>query len=680
MKLYEESLFIASENGLFELKGGNLIQKYPQVGRMPVKDFSFDMHGNAWVINGRRKLHRASLAFQSYEISLPQIQAVTEVAGELWVGNKEGLFKIKNQNLSKIIDQNITCLFYKHGYVWVGTFSNGFFILNKEGEIVKNITQWQGYPNQSVLSMLITQNDLYVSSLTGVVKTPFIIDGNGLDLKQSTSLNQLIGEGYYYQILEDNDRLLFATDGNGILILDDQNLTKIDTFRDGSKIGSVYSMTYDHNELLWFSAANQGLGFLEDNTAYKKNQEKNNGDHYSSLSTLNNGSLIMIRSGSIDILDPETKQILYFEKEVGISDEPPFLNAIDISESRAIFSHNNLVYQYRSPSKLKTNPGLLINSVLANLNPIKENSTLKQEENNIQFNYTASWLSNPGKLSYQYKLEGFDDTWRSTKDRSVSYPKLNPGNYLFKISASVDQDFEGEQIKTFSFKISRHFYNTWWFWVIISIGMAFLLTKWRDAKKRQLLAQVEIEKKHVETQLSNLKSQLNPHFLFNSFNTLMGLIEEDQDRSLSFVEKLTDFYRAVLEQGKNQLINIKEEMTLVNLYVDILNERFEQSLEIHLPSLEENTLIPPLTLQLLIENAVKHNQIGGNNKLRIDIYKEGDYLMVRNNLSPKKFLAKSTGSGLSNIKKRYLLLNSKPIQIQKTKDFFTVKLPLIQSD
>ena len=678
IKYHGKSLFIASENGLFELNNGDLIQKYPTSGREAVKDFSFDLNGNVWIINGKRKLLRASLLFQKFKTKIPQIQAVQDVDGELWVGNKEGLFRLKDDQLINILDQNITCMSYKHGFVWVGTFSNGLFVLNPKGEIIKNIKKWEGYDNQSVLSLLVIDDALYLSSLTGVIKTSFNINENWLTLGDFKNLNELIGEGYYYQILKHEDQLFFATDGKGILILEKGKLRQIKKFQDGSKIGSVYTMAFDKNGRLWFSSTVNGLGFLEGGKAYVRKQQKNNFDQYSSFNTLENGSLIMIRSGSIDILDPIRNQIIYYENEVGISDEPPFLNSIDISQTKTVFSHNDFVYQYTSPATLKIDPEILINSVLVNLDTLSENSVLSQDQNNIQFNYTGSWLSDPNKLTYRYKLVGFDNDWRETKDRSISYPKLAPGKYNFQLKASINSVFEHEQPEYFRFRITRHFYNTWWFWTIATILLGLLVVKWRDAKRKTFIQQVEIEKKHVETQLSNLKNQLNPHFLFNSFNTLMGLIEEDQERSLSFVEKLTDFYRLVLEQGKNQLIPLEEEMILVRLFSEILNERFDQGLTINLPLIKEHILIPPLTLQLLIENAVKHNQVGGEQKLIVDIFKDGDYLVVRNNLIPKNFQVKSTGSGLNNIKKRYLLLNSKTIQIQKTNDFFEVKLPVIQ--
>ncbi|MBK8633030.1 MAG: histidine kinase [Saprospiraceae bacterium] len=181
--------------------------------------------------------------------------------------------------------------------------------------------------------------------------------------------------------------------------------------------------------------------------------------------------------------------------------------------------------------------------------------------------------------------------------------------------------------------------------------------------------------------MENLKSQLNPHFLFNSFNTLDGLIEEDnKDRSLSFVENLTAFYRLVLEHGKSKLVSFDDELKLVSLYVNLLNERFEDSIVLEVQDTCADCKIPPLVLQILAENAVKHNEFNGQNILTIKIYRSENWICVSNNRRPKQYPVASSKSGLENIMQRYRLISNQEIVIEPSDLEFIVKLPIIYKE
>ena len=286
-------------------------------------------------------------------------------------------------------------------------------------------------------------------------------------------------------------------------------------------------------------------------------------------------------------------------------------------------------------------------------------------------------MSDPTKLTYAYYLEGFDPDWRYTKDRIVSYPHLPPGQYTFKVKSAENNVFSDEPEATYSFTIERAFYNTYWFYTFV-LGLISLIIYFfikRDQRERALRA--ELSQKKVETQLINLKSQLNPHFLFNSFNTLIGLVEEDTDRGIKYVEYLTDFYRSILEIGKEELIPLDKELQLVQLYSFLLQERFGDGLRISFDIPPEESLIPPLTLQMLIENAVKHNVVSEKNPLIIKVFTSKNHIIVSNNLNPKISKEPSTSIGLQNIRRRYLLLGNKAIEVSQQGDAFQVKLPLL---
>jgi len=198
----------------------------------------------------------------------------------------------------------------------------------------------------------------------------------------------------------------------------------------------------------------------------------------------------------------------------------------------------------------------------------------------------------------------------------------------------------------------------------------------------------EISKKKVEehkvisktetAKFESLKNQLDPHFLFNSLNVLTSLIEENQQQAVKFTTKLSKIYRYVLQQKSQDLIEVNQELAFSKTYMDLLKIRFEDSIDFNITEDLDSTLkIVPLSLQLLLENAVKHNQISNTNKLKLSIYKENNYLVVENNLSPKNNLEKSTKVGLNNIKERYALVTTSQVIIENNNKTFKVKLPLL---
>jgi len=209
---------------------------------------------------------------------------------------------------------------------------------------------------------------------------------------------------------------------------------------------------------------------------------------------------------------------------------------------------------------------------------------------------------------------------------------------------------------------------------IVDFGTV-ILREWRGS-----LAQAEKYKKEsAEFEFEMLQAQINPHFLFNSLNTLSSLIYEDADRSAEFIRKLSDVYRHVLESRHKELISIREELSFIRSYIFLLELRFDKKLSIEL-LIDENVLenkIAPLSLQLLIENAVKHNVVSDRKPLHIKINNDSKYLVVENPLQPKAQKEKSNGMGLRNITSRYRALCGEDVIISDKNNIFTVKVPII---
>ncbi len=189
-----------------------------------------------------------------------------------------------------------------------------------------------------------------------------------------------------------------------------------------------------------------------------------------------------------------------------------------------------------------------------------------------------------------------------------------------------------------------------------------------------------LKRENLKAQLDALRTQVNPHFLFNNLNTLVSLIPEDPDQAVDFVQQLSKLYRHILEVKDEKSILLQDEMEVLKAYAFLLQTRFGNNLQVMIEVPEEKLRkkIVPLSLQLLMENAIKHNIVSSDKPLQIHIFTENGSLVVSNNLQMKKQVTESTGIGLDNIRNRYKLLGDKTVAVTETETNFTVSIPLIE--
>ncbi len=205
---------------------------------------------------------------------------------------------------------------------------------------------------------------------------------------------------------------------------------------------------------------------------------------------------------------------------------------------------------------------------------------------------------------------------------------------------------------------------------------SFFFYNWQETFKQNEL----LKNQQIRTQFEVLQNQMSPHFLFNSLNTLTTLIAENQEVAIDFTQNLSEVYRYILQQKERELVTVREEIEFAKAYFFLLKMRYPDNLEAHFSVNEEhmNKHIAPLTLQMLIENAIKHNVVSKMHPLQIDIYVDkGNSIVVKNNLQPKTSLERSTKTGLQNIQKRYEFLGQRKIDIIATAKNFMVAIPLL---
>ena len=243
---------------------------------------------------------------------------------------------------------------------------------------------------------------------------------------------------------------------------------------------------------------------------------------------------------------------------------------------------------------------------------------------------------------------------------------------LFLLSKFTHPDINWNQenlllLLTFGFRINL-FLNS-------VNGIWFYMSRLRQTE----IEAAQLKKENLEAQFEALRSQINPHFLFNCLNALSTLVYRDAEVSAKFIAQLSNVYRYLLYNQEKKLVTLQDEMAFLESYLFLLKIRFGENIEIRkeIDEKYEYFHVPPAALQMLIENAIKHNIVSSRNPLRIDILCLNGFVEVTNNLQEKTVKEESTHIGLENIRKRYEFLTEKKITISKTETDFRVSIPLI---
>ena len=223
-------------------------------------------------------------------------------------------------------------------------------------------------------------------------------------------------------------------------------------------------------------------------------------------------------------------------------------------------------------------------------------------------------------------------------------------------------------------------------WITVNISLLVsailhaksFMEEWKKSAKKEVVEQKLIAKS-ANAQFETLKNQLDPHFLFNSLNVLSSLIDENPNHAQRFTSSMSKIYRYVLEQKDKELVTVEEELDFAKTYCDLLKTRFEDSVnfEFEVNEQDRKGFVVPLSLQLLLENCIKHNFATSAKPLNIRIFSENGFLCVENNLQQREVTKDREGIGLSNIVQRYALITDRNVFIEKSEQNFKVKIPLL---
>jgi ligand-binding sensor domain-containing protein len=713
MVLLENEFWIGSENygvldyefsgqGRFRLFGPESLYGCKSIDVMLVDNAS-----NVWIASGNKLLftpgERIEFIDDACGSKMGNIRAIlADHTGMVWAGTSNGVIRFYSDSSGNpICDRpleatpyrhlNVVSLFEdKYHRVWLGTFDNGVLIYDPSGNKIERLSEAQGLINSNVLSISGSGETIWLGTLGGITGCYYPPGKDGIPgPKFFTPPGKGSGTKFIYKVFEDSKlRLLAGTDGEGLGIYDGQQYNNYGVLH-GMQSGVIYSITEDPDHHIWIAASEGGLYRFNGKTFRNYNRTNGLSDlSISSLLTDQNGNIIIVNKSGIDILDPVSGHVLTLGEELGVKAIDPELNCIagDSKGNTWIGTRNGIIKLKLGQRVEELVPELNLDRVFCFL---QEVDTLNDKEfghnrNHMSFEFSGIWYDDPEAVQFRYRLDGYSTDWVVTRDRFITFPNLPPGKYRFRIMSALNGNFIDAQELTYAFTISKPIWKKEWFLILLTFlfsGSLILFVRYRDNKTRSLAS---LNKERIQAQFEVLKNQVNPHFLFNSFNTLITIIEDDRDKAIDYVNKLSDFFRKILMHKEKDVIPLQEEIGLLNDYLFLQKQRYGNAftVEMRLPERMklEQFMIPPLSLQMLAENAFKHNTVTEGKPLRIEIFiNDSGNLVIRNNKIARITEEPSTGTGLENLSKRFRLLSGEVPVIHDNFDSFTVILPVIKT-
>ena len=484
----EENLWVATAKGLSELSQGRVSSLNSKNGLLSDKVLTFyvDKKENYWISTDKGLVKYSTL--------------------------QTGETIIKNYFLTDgRPEKQITCMYEdSQGFLWFGTYGNGLSRFNPTTEKEENISEKQGLANNNVSSISAGNNgDIWVSTLGGGI-SKIHFEGESRIIKSYSSADSLPGD-YVYRVLSDSkNNLWVGVDGYGLIEYHDGLFVNVSE-KNKLKGKTVFSIVEDRAGQIWFSASEEGIYRYNPSTkAYTNYSLLNNlRDNNPSALTSFENSLVAVHAKGVDVLDIYSGKITYFN--VSENDLEPNLNGSFSDRLGNIWiSTNSGLIKFRAGQIFSDtiSPLVHLNSIIVQYQPFPIDSTtlFSYKQNNFVFNYSAVWFRSNEKIKFRYKLEGVDNDFFETENKSVSYSSLPSGSYTFSIAASNSEGVWSRPL-LYSFSIASPIWQRWWFWlcfVLLVTGLIYFFIKYR---LRALQKEKEILEKKVDGRTAEIKKQ-----------------------------------------------------------------------------------------------------------------------------------------------------------------------------
>ena len=695
---FENEIFVLSKNtGLYtiqwpETKNVQHLDVPIPSNTANISGSTFDTEGNLIFANGSNELFLANLSLiyihDHDETSFADTRAIIcDKNGIIWFSNAKGIFEhdliLGIDRLAKLIYPKstkqadiISLCEGPDGAIWFGTFGDGLGRLDPLTGKVKFFKEKNGLVNNNVLSISARKNELWLATLGGISR----LDLATGKFENFDSSDEFASNYVYTTFIDNNNDVWFGTDGKGpVKYQDGQFYFLREHFPQVGK--SIVAIAQDTLNNMWFYSNDKKIQEFTGNEIISADIDLN-GDNAEVLAMASDrtGHMILLTTSGVASIGTNGSNLRYFSNEEKINSN--FLNVItrDRLGQMWIGTEDAMIRYKKYVSAKYKQPITRIQKVMVMLQPTDTlNHVFEPDENHFAFHIAGLWYSDPEEVQYEYKMEGFDLDWVRTKDQNIVFSKLPPGHYKFRVRSYIGNDREKSNEQVYEFTIKRPIQDRTWFVVLVIFAIIagiVLIVKLRLTALRKKEA---VQRELFQSQFETLRNQVNPHFLFNSFNTLITTIAKSKEEGIDYVEKLSDYFRIILQQRDKETISVREELDLVEYYFFLQKKRFGDNLQVDIDvsDLALNSIIPPMSIQILAENAIKHNIITKAKPLKIRIYSTDNEIVVENNLQEKTTKEVSTGVGLNNIVNRYQILFNRSIKAVKKETIFEIRLPII---
>jgi ligand-binding sensor domain-containing protein len=560
----------------------------------------------------------------------------------------------------------------------IGTLGNGVYNFNGT---LKPISEAHKALNVTNISMV--SDTIYVSALEGVFL--FYNTINGFKADTPAWVDQLPSK-YIYGITKDsNNNLWIASDGDGIIQVSNQKLIYHNKqFKFPSK--TVYSIKAGKQAIYASAADNKIFRFA--NKQWQLVLKAHAGESFiPALQVLNNDVFVLSSLGVYKLSDKSIAaqpniQFYYFQDlftKINTTD----LNAFTLNKNELVFINDghpqSLSLAYLESLQLQASISELIVGDKKYFSAFPKE--LPHDENSLQLLLNVNYYPGLNNVAYKYRMLGINNQWENTNDKKLTFLNLRPGKYTLQLVPVINGIPFYEKIFVYELRILSPLWQRPWFIALASLALLALAAMAYKRRTASLQMNEERKREKLNYEIKVLKSQINPHFLFNSFNSLIATINLDPEKAIVYAQNLSDYFRHILKYQEQDTITLAEEVDLLERYYTLQQMRFEDSIKLNLDkALQQyaSNNIPPLSLQLLFENAIKHNAILANKPLIFSVSIKGGYIVCENEIRPKNSSADSGGIGLANINQRYITLFNKEIHYEEKNKHFIVSLPLIK--
>ncbi|HHM20924.1 MAG TPA: hypothetical protein ENJ20_02770, partial [Bacteroidetes bacterium] len=448
-----------------------------QGGHSKIFDLHKDIEGNIWVLSYDRGILSANRQFELIQHGLSNVQAILmDKENRLWVGSQDGLFRYHTRDDRfvrhlKGFSLNIISLYQDtFGNLLIGTFDKGLFYYRPSTGTVRQLTENDGITNNNILSIDGTGGKVWLATLGGVTEMNYDADPDreGTFRFRSLTRESGLGTNFIYKVFVDSKkRAWFGTDGKGISVLENGRIKNYPVAvhqHDGESgeksipLRAVYSITEDRRGHIWLSTKDAGI-FEFDGTRFHHLTVKEGlrEMEITSLATDANGQIIIVHPTGIDVLTPENKHLIYYDKDVGIENLDPHLNAIctDGFGNVWVAGQHTIVKYSALAEDLEIHPRTLLRNVSIFLEPVDfyHTNSFGCDQNNLIFDYVGLWYTDPDVVKYRYRLKGYDLDWIESKDRRATYSNLPPGRYTFEVMSTENDAWLDEPVVSYSFAI-----------------------------------------------------------------------------------------------------------------------------------------------------------------------------------------------------------------------------------